>query len=137
MRSQRRVSLRPGPRVRVLVADDDPAFRAALEYLLNNTQGVEMVAAANDAEIAIREACRLLPDVAILDVGMPEGGGPRAARAILRCSPRTRLIAHSVYRDVESVRAMADAGCGAYLVKGLSEMEDLLSAILQPAAGTV
>lgn len=137
MGAQRRVSARPGPRVRVLVADDDPAFRTALEYLLSNTPGVELVAAASDAEAAIRDACRLLPDVAILDVAMPHGGGPRAAREILLCSPRTRLLAHSVYRDVESVRAMADAGCAIYLVKGLSAMEDLVNAILRPAAGTV
>lgn len=135
MDAQRLVSARPVRRVRVLVADDDPTFRAALEYLLNNTPGVELVAAASDAEVAIRDACRLLPDVAILDVKMPQGGGPRAAREILQCSPRTRLIAHSVYRDVDSVRTMADAGCATYLVKGLSAMGDLVSAILRPAAG--
>lgn len=134
---QSRISARLGTRVRVLVADDDPTFRAALEYLLNNTPGVELVAAADDAEVAIQEAGRLLPDVAILDVAMPAGGGPRAARGILLCSPRTRLIAHSVYRDAESVRAMTDAGCGTYFVKGLSAMEDLVNAILGPAHRTV
>ena len=67
-------------RIRVLVADDEPAVRAALAELIETEDTLELVGTAKDAQEAIELAIRERPDVALLDVKMPAGGGPRAAR---------------------------------------------------------
>ena len=58
--------------IKVLVADDHPAFREGLCHFLENEKGLEVVAKATDGEEAIRLSKELLPDVAIIDVAMPE-----------------------------------------------------------------
>ena len=104
--------------IRVLLADDEPGLRVALTELLSHEERVELVGTAADAEEAIRIAESNLPDVALVDVRMPEGGGPHAARGITRVSPGTRVIALSAYEDRTNVLEMLRAGAVGYLVKG-------------------
>ena len=103
---------------RVMIADDDLNIRDALRELLESEAGIEVVAVARDATEAVEAAAQLHPDVAILDVKMPGGGGPRAARDILAESPGTRIVALSAYGDRASILEMLSAGASAYLVKG-------------------
>ena len=103
---------------RVLIADDDASIRDALRELLESEGGIEVVAVTEDADTAIEAATREHPDVAILDVKMPGGGGPQAARGILARSPGTRIVALSAYGDRASILEMLRAGASAYLVKG-------------------
>ncbi|MGO8686027.1 MAG: EAL domain-containing protein [Candidatus Dormibacteria bacterium] len=103
---------------RVMIADDDLNIRDALRELLESEAGIEVVAVARDAAEAVEAAAQLHPDVAILDVKMPGGGGPRAARDILAESPGTRIVALSAYGDRASILEMLSAGASAYLVKG-------------------
>ena len=92
----------PDP-IRVLLADDEPGLRVALSELLSHVERVELIGTAADAEEAIRIAEVGLPDVALVYVRMPEGGGPHAARGISRVSPATRVIALSAYEDRANV----------------------------------
>src|SRR5207253_1909927 len=85
-----------------------------------------------DAQEAVDLALRLRPDVALLDVQMPGGGGPRATRAIRTSCPRTQVVAISAHEDREAVIEMIRAGAVGYLVKGVPG-EELLTAI-RPAA---
>jgi EAL domain-containing protein (putative c-di-GMP-specific phosphodiesterase class I)/CheY-like chemotaxis protein len=103
---------------RVLIADDDANIRDALRELLESEDGLEVVAVATDAVEAIDAAAREHPDVAIIDVKMPGGGGPAASRGILAESPMTRIVALSAYGDRASILEMLRAGAAAYLVKG-------------------
>ncbi len=118
------VSALPLPRagtgvlVRVLVADDEPALRDALSELLAQEPDLVLVGAAADADEAVSLAQRELPDVALIDVSMPGGGGARAAREISRLSPHTRVIALSAFEDRSTVMEMLRAGAVGYLVKG-------------------
>jgi EAL domain-containing protein (putative c-di-GMP-specific phosphodiesterase class I) len=123
----------PDP-IRVLLADDEPGLRAALTELLSHEEGVELVGTAADAEEAIRIAESNLPDVALIDVRMPEGGGPHAARGISRVSPGTRVIALSAYEDRTNVLAMLRAGAVGYLVKGTAG-DELVHGIEKVAQG--
>ena len=75
--------------IRVLIADDEPALRVALADLLAHEDDVVLIGTAGDADEAIAIAGDSRPDVALVDVSMPAGGGPRAAREIARCSPDT------------------------------------------------
>ncbi len=120
--------------IRVLLADDEPGLRVALTELLSHEERVELVGTAADAEEAIRIAESNLPDVALVDVRMPEGGGPHAARGITRVSPGTRVIALSAYEDRTNVLEMLRAGAVGYLVKGTAA-DELVQGIEKVAQG--
>ena len=121
-------SVVPVPPIRILIADDEPALRDALADLLAHEDGVVLVGEAGDADQAIELADSRRPDVALVDVSMPAGGGARAAREIIRVSPETRVIALSAFEDRPTVLAMLRAGAVGYLVKGTAS-EDLLGSI--------
>jgi len=118
----------------VLVADDEPALRGALAELFAHEEHVLLVGAAADADEAIELAARERPDVALVDVKMPAGGGPRAAREIARLSPATRVIALSAFEDRPTVLEMLRAGAVGYLVKG-TPADEILSSIHRVAEG--
>ena len=120
--------------IRVLVADDEPALRGALSELLAQEEHVELVGMAADADEAIAMAERDRPDVALVDVKMPAGGGPRAAREIGRLSPTTRVIALSAFEDRPTVLEMLRAGAVGYLVKGTAA-EEIVGSIKRVAGG--
>jgi DNA-binding NarL/FixJ family response regulator len=118
----------------VLLADDEPALRTALGELLSHVERVELIGTAPDAAEAIRIAELGHPDVALVDVRMPEGGGPHAARGISRVSPSTRVIALSAYEDRVNVLEMLRAGAVGYLVKGAG-VDELIEGIRTVAEG--
>jgi len=122
--------------VTVLVADDEEMVREALVDALQQHAEVRVVAVAVDAAEAVQQARQLRPDVAILDVRMPAGGGPEAARGIRLHSPGTRIIAHSAFDDVETCNAMLAAGAHEYVVKGAG-MRRILRSVLGSADGHV
>jgi signal transduction histidine kinase len=112
-------------RIRVLIAEDEPAVRDAMAELVASDPAMEVVGTAGDAEEAIEVARAEKPDVALIDVKMPAGGGPRATREIRRESPQTQVVALSVYEDRRTVLEMLRAGVVGYLVKGASAEEIL------------
>jgi EAL domain-containing protein (putative c-di-GMP-specific phosphodiesterase class I)/AmiR/NasT family two-component response regulator len=124
----------PAPPIRILIADDEPALRGALADLLAHEDSLLVVGEAGDAEQAIQLADASRPDVAIVDVSMPAGGGPRAAREIIRVSPTTRVIALSAFEDRPTVLEMLRAGAVGYLVKGTAS-QDLLGSIAKVVDG--
>jgi DNA-binding NarL/FixJ family response regulator len=122
-----------GP-ITVLIAEDEPAVRAALADVIGTEDSLELVGAAADAQQAIDLAREHHPDVALLDVKMPAGGGPRAAREIRMLSPGTRVVALSAYEDRTTVLEMLRAGVAGYLVKGTSAGE-IVEAIRRSVRG--
>jgi DNA-binding NarL/FixJ family response regulator len=109
--------------VRVLVADDDPLIRMALSEVLAAEADLDVVAVAKDATEAVDLAEGHTPDVAVLDVRMPGGGGTHAAREIRRRSPRTQLLAFSAYDDSATAEELMRLGVREYLVKGVTNAE--------------
>jgi EAL domain-containing protein (putative c-di-GMP-specific phosphodiesterase class I)/DNA-binding NarL/FixJ family response regulator len=105
-------------RISILIAEDDGPVRDALAALIGLEPNLKLVAAAADADEAIAAAEAKLPDVAIVDVRMPGGGGARAAREIKLRSPETKVIALSASDDRATVLEMLEAGVVGYLVKG-------------------
>jgi DNA-binding NarL/FixJ family response regulator len=105
----------------VLIADDDPVVRAALSLQLK--AGFTVVGSACDADEAIEYTEALRPDLAILDVQMPGGGGLRATREIRALAPEVAIVALSADESDASVRAMISAGAMAYVRKGVDRDE--------------
>lgn len=110
-------------RISILIADDEQTVLDTLAAVVGLEPDLEVVAEARDASTAIELAAQQQPDVAILDVRMPGGGGPRAAREIIRRSPPTRVLALSVHEDATTVLTMLRAGAHGYAVKGDSTQE--------------
>jgi EAL domain-containing protein (putative c-di-GMP-specific phosphodiesterase class I)/ActR/RegA family two-component response regulator len=121
-------------RIRVLVADDSEMIRRTLVEAIEKTEGLALVGTARNADEAIRIASLRHPDVALLDVRMPNGGGPRAAREIRWRSPDTRIIALSAHGDDRSVENMLANGATSYLVKD-SSIEDIFEAVARSVEG--
>ena len=125
----------PGLPIRILIADDDKVILQTLSQVLGSYADLEIIGLVQDAAEAIRVASLRRPDVALLDVRMPCGGGPRAAREILQRSPSTRLIALSANSDDDSVDEMLAGGATSFLVKDQS-IDDIIDAIHRTIDGS-
>ena len=104
--------------IRVLVADDEAAVVDVLRAIVGSDLSLRFVGAANDAEAAIDLVLRERPDVVLLDVRMPGGGGLRAAREIAQRCPPTKIVALSAHDDTDTVIGMIAAGAHGYVPKG-------------------
>lgn len=114
--------------VRILLADDHSVVRRGLKGLLESRKGWKVCAEASDGRAAVAEAKRHRPDVAILDIGMPELNGVEAARQIRAASPFTEVLILSAHGSEKLAREIFDAGGRGYLVKEDAD-QDLLAAV--------
>jgi DNA-binding NarL/FixJ family response regulator len=121
-------------RTRVFIADDHGVLRGGLRALISAQDDMEVVGeAANgpDAEAGIKDT---EPDVALMDISMPNGGGLAAIAAVKQTRPKTRILVLTVHDELGYVRAAADAGAIGYVVKNVVDTE-LLAAIRAVAQG--
>lgn len=121
---------------RVLICENDPIMRSALCDLIESVSTLELAGSAGDADAAGEQAIATGPDAVVIDVRMPGGGGPRAARLIRQHVPDARLIAYSAFADREVVVAMLKAGVDEYLIKGVDDGQ-LVDAIRRTGRGRI
>jgi DNA-binding NarL/FixJ family response regulator len=118
----------------IVLADDHPIVRQGLRGLLESEPGFVIVGEADDGRAALELVERLQPDVAILDLMMPELNGLEVTRRALRSSPHTRIAILSMYSDEPHVLEALRAGAAAYVLKGTST-ETLIFALREALAG--
>jgi two-component system nitrate/nitrite response regulator NarL len=113
---------------RLLLADDHALFRDGLARLFAYEDDFEVVGEAADGEQALRLARSLQPDLVLMDVDMPGGGGIVATRRIKAELPATRVVMLTVHDDDDTLFHAIKAGAQGYLVKSIraSEMLELL-----------
>jgi DNA-binding NarL/FixJ family response regulator len=104
--------------VRVLVVDDDSDVLEAVGALISDEPGMRLVGAATNVEDAIELASSSRPDVALIDVRMPDWGGERVVFEVARVAPSMRMIAFSASDTADEVEAMLRGGACGYIVKG-------------------
>ena len=121
-------------RIRVMLADDEDAVLDALTSVLGTDPSIDVVGTAGDAPGAIGLAQAEAPDVAILDLRMPGGGGVKATREIRRRSPDTRVIALSSLTEPDGIVGVLRAGAIAYVDKD-QELGAVLRAIHRSVEG--
>jgi DNA-binding NarL/FixJ family response regulator len=114
--------------LRILIADDHDLMRRGLKSLIEAHAGWEIVAEAHTGAEAATKAEELKPDIAILDISMPELNGLEAARRIRKISPRTEILILSVHYSDRLIRDILEAGVRGYVVKSDSD-RDLVIAI--------
>jgi DNA-binding NarL/FixJ family response regulator len=118
--------------LRLLIADDDPVSRLTLGALVRREAGFELVAEAGDAGEAVELALQRRPDVVLLDVDMPGGGGARAAVQIREALPDVRIVAISADDSQANQYDMMRAGAVGFLSKG-APAEEVLRVIKSSA----
>ncbi|MFN2465367.1 MAG: response regulator [Candidatus Dormibacteria bacterium] len=130
-------TLSVGEKIRVMVVDDVPLFRAGARMFLQDRDDMEIVGEASNGEQAVRMYLELLPDVVLMDIQMPELDGPGATAAILAAKKhRTAVIGVTVSVDPGDIRRMIQAGAKGYLLKDAGP-EELVTAIQDAYTGKV
>lgn len=120
--------------IRILVADDHHVLRQGMAQVLDAQPDMTIVAQAGDGREAVAAAREFQPDIALLDINMPEMDGVQAARHIGESSPATGIIILTMYRRDEYVFEAIKAGASGYLLKEV-ELDELLAAIRSVAGG--
>lgn len=114
--------------VRIIIVDDHPFLRTGLRHVLEEHPEFRVVGEAADGWEGVRLAEKEHPDVAILDIGMPNLNGIEAARLILESVPGAAIVMLSVHSDEAYVLRALKSGARAYLLKQSAEA-DLISAV--------
>jgi DNA-binding NarL/FixJ family response regulator len=117
-----------GTPLRVFVVDDSSEVLSALRRIIDKQPDMELLGVASSVDDGVMFVRQLQPDVVVLDVNMPDGGGLRAAKEMVVVAPGAHLIAFSAFDKTLIRRAMTVAGVSAYVSKG-GDIRDLLDAI--------
>jgi DNA-binding NarL/FixJ family response regulator len=120
--------------VRVLLGDDHAMLRHGLKKILEDRSQWRVVAEAGNGRDAVRETLACMPDVAVLDIGMPLLNGLEATRQIVRQAPSVRVVILSMHSDRAYVAQAVEAGAKGYLLKE-SAGPELIEAISAVTAG--
>jgi DNA-binding NarL/FixJ family response regulator len=120
--------------VTVVVADDQRVVRDGLVMLLGLLEGIEVLGTAADGDEAVAETVRLNPDVVLMDLNMPAGGGVGATERLRELGSEARVVVLTTHADDESVFAALRAGAKGFLTKDASH-EEIDSALRTVAAG--
>ena len=114
--------------IRVLLADDNALFREGMASLLERCGLVQVLGVAKDGAEAVRKASLLRPDVVLMDLSMPLGGGVEATRRILEERPEQAVCMLTVSEQESDLFAAIRAGARGYLVKTVA-LEDLCASL--------
>jgi len=122
------------PILRVLIADDHPIFLAGMRQVLESYPGLACIAAVATGAQAVKVAVAERPDVAVLDINLPDLSGVEVARTIGTRAPDVGLLMLTMLSDDESLFAAVRAGARGYLLKG-STPDEVVAAIRAVAGG--
>ena len=120
--------------IRILLVDDHPLFLDGVRAALARAHDLEVVGEAHDVAGALAAARELVPDVVLMDLGLPDGSGIEATRAVLETSPDTRVLIMTMSDEDDAVVTAMRAGARGYVVKGAGRA-DLLHGIRTVAGG--
>ncbi len=121
-------------RTRVLVAEDHPMFRGALVEAIKARADLELVGTAEDGRVAIEEIRRLKPEVALVDMRMPDLDGAQVLNAVVRDQIPTRVLFLSTHTDSGMVYDLLARGASGYLDKA-SSADEVCDAIAAASRG--
>lgn len=120
--------------IRLILADDHPVFAAGLRAVLDAEDDLNVVTVVTNGRDAARAATEHRPDVAVLDINMPDGDGLWVSAQIRVADLPTRALILTMYDDDENVLAALRAGAYGYTVKGAGPAE-IVAAVRAVARG--
>jgi two-component system, NarL family, response regulator LiaR len=124
----------PSPSIRVMLVDDHTMVRRGLATFLKVFDHLELVGEAADGETAVELCGRILPDVVLMDIVMPNMDGVTATRLIRQRFPSVQVIALTSFKEDRMVQSALQAGAIGYLLKDVLA-EELAQAIRAAHAG--
>lgn len=123
-------------KIRVLVADDHTLFRQGIVSLLGAQPDMEVIGEACNGKEAILEAIKELPDIVLMDIGMPGINGLDATKEIKKQIPKVEVLILTMHDREDYLFQSLQAGAAGYLLKG-ADVNELLSAIRSAKSGVV
>jgi len=120
--------------ITLIVVDDHAVVREGVRAFLDTQEDVAVVGTAASGAEALQLTAELAPDVALLDLVMPEMDGVETTRRLKQISPRTRVIVLTSYDQDEHIFPAIRAGALSYLLKEVSP-QDLVDAVRKAARG--
>jgi len=120
--------------IRILLADDHTIIRSGLRLLLEQQPDFKVVAEAADGREAVELVSKEHPEVAVLDIGMPQLNGIEATQQIVSREPRTNVVILSMHSDEGYVLRALKAGARAYILKNSADA-DLIRAVRSVSEG--
>jgi DNA-binding NarL/FixJ family response regulator len=120
--------------IRVVIADDDDLMRAGLIELLTADPDIEISGQAANGREAVERACRLAPDVVLMDVRMPDVDGIAATRELARAAPHAKVLILTTFEQDDYIFGALRAGASGFLLKR-TRPEELIAAVHAVAAG--
>jgi len=121
-------------RLRIVIADDHPMYRAGVRTILEMVDDIEIVGEAANGLEAIAMCERTEPDVVLLDIRMPDMNGVDAAKRIKEAYPNVQILFLSMHQDDASVIAAMKTGARGYILKD-ADKDEIVRAIRAVAAG--
>ncbi len=120
--------------LRVVLADDHPVVRRGLCELLSSLEDIEVVGVAANGREAVQQVVTRKPDVALLDLQMPELDGIGAIAELARVAPSVAVLVLTMFNDEDKLISALRAGARGYVVKG-AEQDEIAGAVRAVAAG--
>jgi len=114
--------------INVMLVDDHGLVRNGIKRILDDVDGIAVVAEAETGEQAIRQVRKQPPDVILMDISMPGIGGLEATRKIARSLPGVKIIAVTIHDDDPFPARLLEAGAVGYLTKGC-DIREIINAI--------
>ena len=118
----------------ILIADDHPIFRKGLKQVIESEEGLKVIAEADDGRAALEQIRTLAPDVAVLDIHMPNMSGFDLARTVREQEIEVKMIFLTMHKAEDIFSAAMDLGVKGYVLKD-SAITDLVACIRTVAAG--
>jgi len=120
--------------IRILIADDHPLMRKGLRLSVEEDPGLKVVGEAADGETALALVAKLHPDIALLDIEMPNKDGLSVAREIIKRGLKTQIIFLTLHADQDFFQSAMDLGCKGYILKD-SAVQEVVAGIRAVASG--
>lgn len=114
--------------INVMLVDDHGLVRNGIKRILDDVDGIAVVAEAENGEQAIRQVRKQPPDVILMDISMPGIGGLEATRKIAQSLPGVKIIAVTIHDDEPFPARLLEAGAVGYLTKGC-DVREIINAI--------
>lgn len=123
-------------KLRIFLADDHVMVRTGLKTLIDAEKDMEVIGEASDGQTALKQAAELHPDVAVMDISLPQLSGTQATHKLKQACPEVHVLALTVHEDKSYLREVLEAGASGYVLKRAAA-EDLIRAIRLVAGGSV
>ncbi len=122
--------------ISIVIADDHELVRESVVSLLREVANFNVVGQCSNGRQVVEMVTRFRPNVAVIDISMPELNGIDAARQIRKINPSTRIIALSIYTERAYIQDMINAGVSGYVIKS-GAVQDLIKAINTGSRGKI